>query len=517
MPSARASVPAPLPDCTPLFDAEAMREADRRAGEDHAIPGILLMERAGLTSAEAARASFPEVGAALVVVGPGNNGGDGMVVARHLAEAGWEVEVAGPGGRAPGTPDGAAMAAIAASLGIPVGALETGRPAGARLVVDALLGTGAHGAPRGEAAGAVEWMAGHDGPVMSLDVPSGVDAGSGRVEGAAVRARMTVTYHGDMVGLRIAPGREHAGRVVVADIGIPGAVALPPAAWLVGAGAVAAVPRKGEAGDKYAAGAVLVVAGSPGLTGAASLAARATLRAGGGLTVVAVPAAVQPAVAAHLLEVMCAPLPDRDGHLAPESVERVASEAGRASALAIGPGLGRAECTTEALLQILDRVALPAVLDADGLWHLGDAPERLAGRSAPTVITPHTGEAARLLGTSRGEVEAGRLDAARELARRSGAVAVLKGPGTIVASPGGEVAVGAGGTPALATAGTGDVLTGTVAALLAKGMDPFRAAAVAVAAHARAGELADRGDGTIASDVLEALPAALRLPAPASR
>ncbi len=317
-------------------------------------------------------------------------------------------------------------------------------------------------------------MAGQDGPVVSLDVPSGVDAGSGRVEGAAVRARMTVTYHGDMVGLRIAPGRGHAGRVVVADIGIPGAVALPPTAWLVGAGAVAAVPRKGEAGDKYAAGAVLVVAGSPGLTGAASLAARATLRAGAGLTVVAVPAEVQPAVAAHLLEVMCAPLPDREGHLAPESVERVESEARRASALAIGPGLGRAECTTDAMLQILDRVALPAVLDADGLWHLEDAPERLAARTSPTVITPHAGEAARLLGRTRGEVEAGRLDAARELARRSGAVALLKGPGTIVASPGGEVAVSAGGTPALATAGTGDVLTGTVAALLAKGMEPFR-------------------------------------------
>jgi ADP-dependent NAD(P)H-hydrate dehydratase / NAD(P)H-hydrate epimerase len=514
---ARASVPAPLPDCTPLFDAAAMREADRRAGEDHAIPSILLMERAGLASAEAALGAFSGTGAALVVVGAGNNGGDGMVVARHLAEAGWEVEVAAPGGRPPETPDGAAMAAIASSLGIGVGPLDTTRPAGARLVVDALLGTGARGAPRGEAAGAVEWIAGHDGPVLSLDVPSGVDAGSGRVEGAAVRARMTVTYHGDMVGLRVAPGCEHAGRVVVADIGIPGAVALPPTAWLVGAGAVAAVPRKGAAGDKYAAGAVLVVAGSPGLTGAASLAARATLRAGGGLTVVAVPAAVQPAVAAHLLEVMCAPLPDRDGHLAPESVERVESEARRASALAIGPGLGRAECTTEALLQILDRVALPAVLDADGLWHLGDGPERLAGRPAPTVITPHAGEAARLLGRSRDEVEAGRLDAARELARRSGAVALLKGPGTIVASPGGDVAVSAGGTPALATAGTGDVLTGTVAALLAKGMDPFRAAAAAVAAHARAGELADRGDGTIASDVLEALPAALRPPAPPSR
>jgi NAD(P)H-hydrate epimerase len=507
---ARSATPAPFPGLSPLLDAAALREADRRAAEEHAMPSVLLMERAGLAAAVEAQAAFPGIGAALVLVGKGNNGGDGMVIARHLAEAGWEVEVAAPGGEPPSTPDAATMTAIAASLGIAADPFAPSARAGGRLVVDALLGTGSQGAPRGEIGAAVEWIAGCGAPVLAVDVPSGVDADTGRVPGAAVRADLTVTFHGDMVGLRVAPGSAHAGRVVVADIGIPSAVAVAPAAWLAGHGAVAAVPPKAAGADKYAAGAVLVVAGSPGLTGAASMAARATLRAGAGLTVVAVPATVQPAVAAHLLEVMCAPLPDDDGHLSETSVERVVAEARRATALAIGPGLGRAEGTGAALERILAEVALPAVVDADGLWHLGDRPERLAGRAAPTVLTPHAGEAARLLGVERAEVEAGRLEAGRELAARAGAVAVLKGPGTLIAAPGGEVCVSAGGSPALATAGTGDVLTGTVAAFLAKGVDPFAAATAAVAAHARAGELAGRGDGTIASDVLEALPEAVR-------
>ncbi len=511
MPTARSSTPAPLPGCTPLFDAAGMREADRRAGEDHAMPSILLMERAGLATAEAVRAEFGDARSALILVGPGNNGGDGMVVARHLAEAGWEVEVAAPG-EPPSTPDASAMTAIAATMGIAVRPFQTAPP-GDGIVVDALLGTGARGAPREPAAAAVAWMAGCGAPVVAVDVPSGVEADTGRVPGPAVRADLTVTYHGDMVGLRVAPGSGHAGRVVVADIGIPSAVAVPAAAWLVGHGAVAAVPAKGASGDKYAAGAVLVVAGSPGLTGAASLASRSALRAGAGLVVVATPAAVQPAVAAHLLEVMTAPLPDEGGHLAPVSVDEVVAQAGRVAAIALGPGLGRAEATTAALEQVLRRVELPAVIDADGLWHLGDRPETASARVAPAVLTPHAGEAARLLGRPRAEVEEGRLEAAQELAQRSRCIVVLKGPGTITAAPDGRVAVNAGGTAALSTAGTGDVLTGAVAAFLAKGVEPFAAAAAAVAAHGRAGELADRGPGTIASDVLDALPEAIRPPA----
>ncbi|WP_217923560.1 NAD(P)H-hydrate dehydratase [Miltoncostaea oceani] len=509
---AAASHPSrpPVPGCTPLFDAEAMRQADRAASEDHGIPSVVLMERAGLAAAREIEAAWPDARSADILVGPGNNGGDGMVVARHLAEAGWRVRVAAPGGRAPATPDAALMTRIAATLGIDVAPFDPAAPHDAAAVaVDALLGTGATGAPHGPLGAAVEWLAAHPGPVVALDVPSGVEADTGRVAGAAVRADLTVTFHGDMTGLHVAPGLGRSGRVVVVDIGIPRLVAPPPAAWLAPRAVIAAIPAKGAASDKYASGSVLVVAGSPGLTGAAALAASSALRAGAGLVVAAVPAGVQPLVAAHLLEVMCAPVPDEDGHLAPSSVDAVLGEARRASAVAIGPGLGRAAATTAAVEALIDVLAPPVVIDADGLWHLGDAPERVAGRRGPTVLTPHAGEAARLLGRPRADVEADRLACARELAARAGAVVVLKGAGTITAAPDGTAVVTDGGTAALATAGTGDVLTGAVAAALAKGMDPLPAAVAAVAAHARAGELADRGDGTIASDVRDALPRAI--------
>jgi NAD(P)H-hydrate epimerase len=510
VPTARASVPAPLPDCTPLFDAAALREADRRASRNHAIPSILLMERAGLASAEAILARWPERRAAMVVVGVGNNGGDGVVAARHLAEAGWAVELTAPEGRVPSAPDAAAMVAVAASLGLVVRPLEPADlEGGGRVVVDALLGTGATGAPRGAVAGAVEGIARAAGPVVSLDVPSGVEADSGCVAGAAVRADLTVTYHGDKVGLRVEPGRSFAGEVLVADIGIPSAVAQAPVAWLAGAGAAAGVPRKGATLDKYAAGAVLVVAGSPGLTGAGVLASRASLRAGAGLTVAAVPGAVQPVVAAHLTEVMPAPIADDEGHFSPASVDGVVAQAARVSALALGPGLGRRSGTTAFIRAVLERIPLPAVVDADGLWHLGERPGWLGGRGAPTVLTPHAGEAARLLGRDRRQVEADRLAAARDLVGATGAVVVLKGAGTITCAADGRAVVNGTGSAALATAGTGDVLTGVVAAFLAKGMEPLAAAAAAAAVHGRAGELAGRGDGTLAGDVAEALPAAL--------
>jgi ADP-dependent NAD(P)H-hydrate dehydratase / NAD(P)H-hydrate epimerase len=400
------------------------------------------------------------------------------------------------------------MVAVAGSLGIAVAPLDPTPPPPGAVIVDALLGTGGSGAPRGELGRAVEWLAGIDAPVVALDIPSGVDADTGRVAGAAVDAELTITYHGDMPGLRVAPGAAHAGEVVVADIGIPSAVSVPARAWRADTGVIGAIPAKGASGDKYAAGAALVVAGAPGLTGAACLAARATLRAGGGLTVVAAPAAVQPLIAAQLVEIMCAAVPDDAGALAPVSLDEIVRQAGRVAAIALGPGIGRAAATTRAVEAILAAVDLPAVVDADGLWHLAELGALRAERGAPTVITPHTGEAARLLGVERAQVEAGRIDAATELAARHGAIVVLKGPGTLVAAPDGRLVINGTGSSALATAGSGDVLTGVLVAHLAKGMEPFAAAVTAVAVHGRAGDLAGRGDGTIASDVIEALPRA---------
>ncbi|HTI34749.1 MAG TPA: NAD(P)H-hydrate dehydratase, partial [Miltoncostaea sp.] len=507
---AQPSTPPPIHGCTPLFDAEGMRDADRRATSIHVIPSIVLMERAGLAAAQAILEGWPAAHAATILVGRGNNGGDGLVVARHLLEAGWTVRVLAPGGEPPRTPDAQTMTTIASTIGIRVEAFTAAEPhAAGAVAVDALLGTGATGAPRDDIAGAVTWLRAHPGPVVALDVPTGVESDTGRVPGDAVRADLTVTFHGDMPGLRVEPGRGHAGRVVVADIGIPAAVRLAPAAWLAGHAAGGAIPRKGTDAEKYGAGAVLVIGGATGLTGAPALAARATLRAGAGLTVVGAPAAVQPLIAGELLEVMVAPLPDGGaGHLTAPGAGEALAQASRVGAVALGPGLGRADGTGEAVAALLAGLEKPLVLDADGLWHLHDAPERLRERPAPTVITPHAGEAARLLGVERAAVEGDRLASARELAERSGAVVVLKGAGTVVAAPGATPVVAEHGTSALATAGTGDVLTGVVAACLAKGMAPHAAAVAAVALHALAGELAGRGDGTIASDVIEALPAA---------
>ena len=487
-----------MPGLTPLFDSAALRDADARAITG-GIPGERLMETAGLAASREILATFPPGSSALVLAGPGNNGGDGWVVARHLAEAGWDVTIALPGGRRPETPDAIAMADRAEAMGIPVIAAEPGDIAtGQAIVIDAMLGTGTTGAPRGAIGDVVAAVIASGVPVVALDVPTGVDADTGRIDGDALRAQVTITFAGDMPGLHVAPGRGHAGRVVVADIGIPRDLRPEPAAWLAGDGAIAAIPPRADDDDKYAAGGVLVIAGAPGMSGAARLCTRAALRSGAGIVVGCVPPSVRAEVAAWTPEVMISGN-DRD------EIDR---QLGRVAAVALGPGLGRDDVTTGLVHDLIAGIRQPLVLDADGLWHLGSDLARLRARPHATVITPHCGEAARLLGVSRAEVEAARLHSAAQLAERSGHVALLKGPGTVIAAPGRPPVVIEGGTPALATAGSGDVLTGVIAALLARGMGARAAAVAGAALHARAGVLAGRGDGTIASDIIEVLPEA---------
>ena len=505
---ATTTTPAPIAGCTPLFGAAALRLADRRATERHRIPSIVLMERASLAAAAAIVERFASAGGALVVCGSGNNGGDGYAVARHLADAGWDVEIASPRGTSPTTPDAMTMATVARSLGMRARSFTPALLDSGRLVVDALLGIGGRGGPTGPVGAAIEAIERLRAPVVALDVPSGVNADTGEVPGASVRAALTVTFHGDKPGLHIEPGRARCGEVVIGDIGVPAAATSTPNAWLAG-DTTGVVPPKALTSDKYGAGAVLVIAGSPGLTGAGVLCARATLRAGAGLTVAAVPQTLQPIFAASMVEVMSAPVPDDAGYLTHTSLDAVVAEAQRVGAIAIGPGLGRHTATTAFVRAVLEAVDLPAVVDADGLWHLERRPSWLGSRSAPTILTPHAGEAARLLGVTRAHVEESRLASARRLADTSRAVVVLKGPGTITTDVDGANVIDAIGTTALASAGSGDVLTGVIAAMLAKGMPAFAAAATAVAVHARAGVLADKGDGAIAGDIVEHLPRAI--------
>jgi ADP-dependent NAD(P)H-hydrate dehydratase / NAD(P)H-hydrate epimerase len=437
----------------PLYTAEEMRAAE--AGHDVG----LLMESAGRAVAQAVLRRYPRARRIVAVCGKGANGGDGRIALRILAEAGRETTE------------------------------ELDSSADVDVVIDALFGTGFHGEPRADAAAQIERMNAADAPIVAVDLPSGVDANTGEVAGAAVEADATVAIHGRKVGLVVAPGRFHAGDVEVADIG------LEPADTehrLVTEEILRVVPRKRERDTKYSAGAVLVIGGSPGMSGAVSLTAEAAFRADAGYVAVATHEASLPVIELRLLEAVKAPL------------DRIDDLARRSSAIAIGPGLGRGDEERSLVRDVLSERALPAVVDADALFEL-----RPARWPAPRVLTPHAGELGRLLGETSSWVDAHRLEAVRRAADAYSCVVLLKGADSLIAAPGEGVLVCGAGTPSLATAGAGDVLTGVIAAFLAKGMDARLAAAAGAVAHGRAAALVPRQRGLVASDVVASLPRAL--------
>jgi NAD(P)H-hydrate epimerase len=380
------------------------------------------------------------------------------------------------------------------------------------VVVDALLGTGFEGAPREPVASAIWAINQQDAPVVACDVPSGVNASTGEVEAEAVRALVTATFHGSKLGLHVNPGKEHAGRVEVVEIGIPRGAPAPSAAGLIGDAVLDLYPRRTPSGSKFESGVVVIVGGSVGLTGAPTMAARSAARAGAGYVQVAVPGPVQASVDLRLLEQMSRGLPDDDGFHTPAGIADVEEMAERAGAVVLGPGLGRAEGAQEFARGAALAVEVPLLVDADGLNAHAGRLELFREREAATVLTPHEAELARLLEISTEEVRDHRLQHVREAAEVSGAVVLLKGEDTIIAHPGGPVAINPGGTPALATAGTGDVLSGLIGSLLAKGMDPFEAAALGALSHVLAARAAAERlgpDHVMAGDVIEALPEGL--------
>jgi hydroxyethylthiazole kinase-like uncharacterized protein yjeF len=485
------------PWLTPLPDAAQQRALDAWAIERHRIPGETLMERAGSALARVCADLVPE-GPIVIVCGRGNNGGDGRVAARVLRQLRREVTVVDVAGD---------------DAGAVSGALD-----GAAAVVDALLGTGFSGAPREPISGAISAInaARSADPrlrVIACDMPSGVDGSTGEVCAEAVWADATVTFHAAKPGLWIAPGKQHSGQVHVVDIGIPGAdQPVAPGIGLIGDRVRDEIPRRDAGSTKFSAGSVLVVGGSRGLTGAPVLASMAAARAGAGYVTVAAPASVAPTIAAKLLEVMTFELPD-DPETGPRrGSSRVAVErAARTQAMVLGPGLGRLPAAQKFARDVALHANVPLVLDADGLNAHADEGglDQLTRRAAPTVLTPHAGELGRLLDLPSAEIEAHRLEHVRAAAARAHAIVVLKGDDTLVAEPDGRVAVSPGGAPALATAGTGDVLAGVTAAFLAKGVEPFTAVCAAVATHLTAGMIAAEeigAEGVIASDVIAALP-----------
>jgi ADP-dependent NAD(P)H-hydrate dehydratase / NAD(P)H-hydrate epimerase len=447
----------------PLYTAAEMRAAEERYPDyPDSIPE--LMERAGAAVAREAMLAFPAARSFACVCGGGSNGGDGRVAARLLRDAGHVAE-------------------------------ETNELDGYDVVVDALFGTGFHGEPRPEAAELIARINAAGAPVVSVDVPSGVDASTGEIAGAAVEADLTVTFHAPKVGLVVAPGRYQAGRLIVADIGLESAAT---EVRRVTRAVLDAIPRRKAGDSKYTAGSVLVVGGQPGTTSAACLTAMAALRADAGYVALAIPEEALPAAEALALEPVKIPWREED------AVETIRAAAERATALALGPGLGRGPPRSALVRELLGQLDLPAVVDADALFEL-DPVER----EVPTVLTPHAGELGRLLGRESAWVNAHRLAATRDAAQRFGAVVLLKGSDTLIASPDGTTVVSDYGPPSLATAGTGDVLTGVVAAFLAKGVDPVTAAAAAAVAHGLAATSARTQAGLVASDLLHLLPAAL--------
>jgi NAD(P)H-hydrate epimerase len=488
-----------------------MRALDRWTIE-HGTPGPVLMERAGAGAARVLRERLRRRrGPALVVAGRGNNGGDGFVVARHLRRARIPVEVWLAA--RPGEVRGDAAAMLAAWRGAVNELTEAphvealrGRLARAAVVVDALFGTGLNAPVTGLAAAVIEAMNACGAPVVAIDVASGLSADTGLPLGTAVRATVTATFGFPKVGQVIHPGVEHTGLLAVVDIGIPPAAvaAVAPRTRVLEAEEVGLLlpPRPRDA-HKGVFGHALVIAGSPGKTGAALLAAEAAVRAGAGLTTLAVPPELQVVCEGHVREVMTAALPDDTDGLG----ELLAVP----SAVVCGPGLGQGGRARALVAHVVRRCRMPLVLDADGL-NLVARTHLLRARPAPTIVTPHPGEMARLLGTDAAHVQADRLGAARRLAGAEGVVAVLKGARTIVATPDGAAAICPTGNPGMASGGTGDVLAGVIGALLAQGLAPVDAATLGAFAHGAAGDAvaSRRGEvGLIARDIIAELPPTL--------
>ena len=496
----------------PIYDAAEMRAVDSWAIEQQGVPSLELMEAAGGAVARAVAALSPR-GPVRVVCGKGNNGGDGLVAARRLAETGFEVDVLLLAPKSELSADAATnLDRVSEAREVDPGGLAAALESSGA-VVDAIFGTGFEGAPRSPIDGAIEAIGASGAPVVACDIASGVNASNGEVEGAAVEADVTVSFHAAKVGHVVGPGKGMTGELQVAPIGIPPGAPGEPAAGVIGAAALELPPRRGPTSTKFTSGQVVIVGGSRGLTGAVCMAAEAATRAGAGYATVAVPADLETIFEVKLTEVMSRGCPGDEGALGAGSVDAALEACEGAASVVLGPGLGRRKESLAFACELAGRIEAPLLIDADGLNAHAGRLDSLRSRSHPTVLTPHAGELGRLLDRNSDEIGQRRLAAAREAAQASGAVVLLKGDDTIV-TDGERVGVNTVSAPALATAGTGDTLSGTIGALLARGLDAFEAACVGALVGARAGRTAAERVGlpesVVATDVIAALPAALR-------
>ena len=499
----------------PLLSPQQMGEADA-ATIANGTPSFVLMERAGRAVArEVIRTAGARYGVKVVVVcGKGSNGGDGFVVARMLVREGCKVVCTDAG--VPFEPSGAAgeHLELLRRIGGDIKPFDASVLDEADVVVDAIFGTGFRGEIEGAIAKTVDAIAGCDAAVIAVDIPSGVNGETGAVEGSAVVADRTVAIAAEKLGSALAPGAAHAGAVSVVDIGIP----IPEVDVHVAEAddVRRLLPSRSSSGHKRSNGSVAVLAGSVGMSGAAILCARAAMRAGAGYVTLGSTVEVIEAANVALPEVLKRALWDGNG-MSAVALEKFGDVLERSDAVAIGPGLRNQPGQRTLVERALESIEQPIVLDADGLNVLSDDVSPLRARSLPTVITPHPGELSRLTGDSAGDIQRDRLGAAHRAASDLGCVVLLKGFRTVVAHPEGRAVVTTTGGSELATAGTGDVLSGILATLLAQGLEAFDAAWVAAHVHGLAGSVAGEaagGRGVLAMDVATAIPEALALLAP---
>ena len=521
-----------------VVTAEEMRQIDKQTIEEIGVPGIVLMEAAATAVFTSIQRNFPECRHVGVIVGKGNNGGDGLALARQLAHVGYSVKII-----LVSSPDQFAGDALinlqaAQNLGIPMveilseselKKLDT-EVVSCDLIVDAIFGTGLRGGIGGYIKAVIDWLNAADRPVLAIDLPSGLNADTGAVEGACIYANRTVTLGLPKRGILLHPGAQTVGELEIADIGFPRSVVESQNIWLNWTQpcqvAKWILPRPAYS-HKGTYGRVFVLAGSTGMTGAAVLASQAALRAGAGLVTLGIPKSLNSIVEAKLSEVMTAPLPETtEGSLAltakPEILEFIERTS---SVLAIGPGLSQHPETVDLIQGLLRETDRPSVIDADGLNALADGKmHRSPSQStianlrsslpSQSVLTPHPGEMARLSGLSVPDIEKNRIGIAREFAQEKGVTLVLKGVPTVIALHTGEVWLNSTGNPGMATGGMGDVLTGLIAGLLAQGVPFLEAGVLGAYLHGLAGDISAEMTGThglVAGDVLEVIPKAIEM------
>jgi NAD(P)H-hydrate epimerase len=494
-----------------------MREIDRITISDYGIGGLVLMERAGVAATDNIMRLY-EPKRVTVLAGSGNNGGDGLVIARELHNRGVDVRVIMVGSKSRLSPDCRHQYDTARKMRVPIAFRKRLQPLDLHgaLVVDAVFGTGLDKDVKGPIAGIIREANGSGCTVVAVDIASGISADNGQILGTAFYADTTVTFGAPKRGHLLYPGAEHTGRLLVEDIGFPGILFEHLKCTVLQNESMARlVPERAACSHKGDYGHVLLLAGSKGKTGAALLAARACLRTGAGLVTIGAPERLSGPIQSSVTEEMLLLLPDTgEGALSIGALDRTLEFINsQADVIAAGPGMGRLEETSRFVRELLIRSPAPMVLDADAAVALENSTGLLRKTKSPVILTPHPGEFSRLSGRPKAEIEKDRIGSATEFAKETGTWLVLKGAPTVVAEPGGNAFISSTGNPGMATAGSGDVLTGMIAALLGQGLPPLESSLLGVFLHGLAGDLGAGETGEhslVASDIVETIPEALK-------